>query len=224
MQDLPSVPHTGEQYKPGRDQNKILEVFLPPVLPEPASLSRNPSFMLSSLVVRSLPGAPELNPAYQLCIFFLYIYLFYYFILLTALGLRCCARAFSSCGERGLLFVVVLGLLIAVASLVAEHGLQVHGFSSCGSWAQQLWLAGSRVQAQQLWRTGLVAPRHVGSSRTRVQTLVPCIGRRILNHCATREAHSCVLLNKLFNHFKCLYSYLQNKDSNLDYIYFLKNC
>ena len=32
-------------------------------------------------------------------------------------------RAFSSCGERGLLFVVVHGLLVAVASLVAEHGL-----------------------------------------------------------------------------------------------------
>ena len=34
-----------------------------------------------------------------------------------------CLRAFSSCGERGLLFVVVRGLLIAVASLVVEHGL-----------------------------------------------------------------------------------------------------
>ena len=30
---------------------------------------------------------------------------------------------FSSCGERGLLFIAVHGLLIAVASLVAEHGL-----------------------------------------------------------------------------------------------------
>ena len=29
----------------------------------------------------------------------------------------------SSCGEQGLLFVVVRGLLIVVASLVAEHGL-----------------------------------------------------------------------------------------------------
>ena len=38
-------------------------------------------------------------------------------------GLRCCMRAFSSCGERGLLFVAVRRLLIAVASLVAEHGL-----------------------------------------------------------------------------------------------------
>ena len=33
------------------------------------------------------------------------------------------SRLFSSCGERELLFVAVRGLLIAVASLVAEHGL-----------------------------------------------------------------------------------------------------
>ena len=33
----------------------------------------------------------------------------------------------------------------------------------------------------------LVALQHVGSSRTRAQTHVPCIGRQILNHCATRE-------------------------------------
>ena len=32
-------------------------------------------------------------------------------------------RLFSSCGEQGLLFVAVHGLLIAVASLVAEHRL-----------------------------------------------------------------------------------------------------
>ena len=38
-----------------------------------------------------------------------------------------------------------------------------------------------------MWRTGLVALRQVGSSRTRDQTRVPCIGRWILNHCATRE-------------------------------------
>ena len=35
---------------------------------------------------------------------------------------------------------------------------------------------------------GLAAPQHVGSSQTRAQTHVPCIGRQILNHCATREA------------------------------------
>ena len=53
--------------------------------------------------------------------FFFLIYLISLF--LAALGLCCCMRAFSSCGERGLLFVVVCGLLIAVASLAAEHGL-----------------------------------------------------------------------------------------------------
>ena len=33
------------------------------------------------------------------------------------------ARAFSSCGEPGLLFIAVHRLLIVVSSLVAEHGL-----------------------------------------------------------------------------------------------------
>ena len=40
-----------------------------------------------------------------------------------ALGLHGCACAFSSCGKQGLLLVVVRMLLIAVASLVAEHGI-----------------------------------------------------------------------------------------------------
>ena len=53
--------------------------------------------------------------------FFFQIHLFY-LLFLAALCLCCCARAFSSCDERGLLFLVVHGLLIAVASLV-EHGL-----------------------------------------------------------------------------------------------------
>ena len=44
-------------------------------------------------------------------------------LFLAALGLGCCMQAFSSCSERGLLFVAVCGLLIVVASLVAEHGL-----------------------------------------------------------------------------------------------------
>ncbi|XP_059881941.1 UDP-N-acetylglucosamine transferase subunit ALG14 isoform X3 [Delphinus delphis] len=44
------------------------------------------------------------------------------------------------------------------------------------------------AQAQRPWLTGPAAPRHVGSSRTGAQTRVPCIGRRTLSHCATREA------------------------------------
>ena len=64
-------------------------------------------------------------------------------------------------------------------------------------WLLLLWSTGSRhvgsvVVARRLLsagseHTGLVAPQHVGSSRTRARTRVPSIGRRILNHCATRE-------------------------------------
>ena len=52
--------------------------------------------------------------------FFLFSFLFFY-LFLAAFGLHCCVRAFSSCGEWGLLFVAVRGLLIVVASLVVEH-------------------------------------------------------------------------------------------------------
>ena len=54
------------------------------------------------------------------------------------LGLRFCARAFSSCGERGPLFIAVHGPLTIAASLVAEHRLQTRRLSSCGSRAQLL--------------------------------------------------------------------------------------
>ena len=67
---------------------------------------------------------------------------------MATLGLRCRTWAFSSCGKQALLFVVVLRLLIAVASLVAEHGSRCTGFHSCGTQAQKLWLVGSRAQAQ----------------------------------------------------------------------------
>ena len=48
---------------------------------------------------------------------------FFFFFFLAALGLCCCMRAFSNCGEQRLLFIVVHGLLIVLASLVVEHGL-----------------------------------------------------------------------------------------------------
>ena len=54
------------------------------------------------------------------------------------LGLRFCARAFSSCGKWGPLFIAMRGPLTIAASLVAEHRLQTHRLSSCGSRAQLL--------------------------------------------------------------------------------------
>ena len=67
-----------------------------------------------------------------------YVYLFIYFLFIAVLGLRFCARAFSSCGERGPLFIAVRGPLTIAASLVAEHRLQTHRLSNCGSRAQLL--------------------------------------------------------------------------------------
>ena len=57
---------------------------------------------------------------------------------MAVLGLRFCARAFSSCGKWGPLFIAVHGPLTIAASLVAEHKLQMRRLSICGSRAQLL--------------------------------------------------------------------------------------
>ena len=61
---------------------------------------------------------------------YLLIYLF-----LAVLGLRFCARAFSSCDNWGPLFIAVRGPPTIAASLVAEHRLQTRRLSNCGSQA-----------------------------------------------------------------------------------------
>ena len=66
--------------------------------------------------------------------------------------------------------------------LFQRTGSRLSGFSSCQSWPTWSLL-------QELWPTGLAAPQHVGSSQTRNQIYVPCIGRLILNHWTTREVH-----------------------------------
>ena len=88
------------------------------------------------LLLSSLPVAVPVNGAHTVLFssvprcglssfffFFNFIYLF-----LAALGFYYCAWAFSSCGEQGLLFVVVRGLLIAVASLCCRA-------RALGTWA-----------------------------------------------------------------------------------------
>ena len=61
---------------------------------------------------------------------------------MAVLGLRFCARAFSSCGKRGPLFIAMRGPLTIAVSLVAKHRLRragsvivAHGLSrsaACG--------------------------------------------------------------------------------------------
>ena len=57
---------------------------------------------------------------------------------MAVLGLRFCARAFSSCGKWRPLFIAVRGPLTVAASLVAEHRLQTRRLSNGGSRAQLL--------------------------------------------------------------------------------------
>ena len=59
--------------------------------------------------------------SHLICHINLFVYLF-----LAVLGLRCCAWAFSSCGELGLLFVV---------AQASHRG----GFSCCGARALGVW-------------------------------------------------------------------------------------
>ena len=57
---------------------------------------------------------------------------------MAVLGLCYCARAPSSCGKWGPLFIAARGPPTTAASLVAEHRLQMRRLSNCGSRAQLL--------------------------------------------------------------------------------------
>ena len=125
----------------------------------------------------------------------LFIYLFSY---------GCVGSSFLRAGflqlwrGRGYSLLRCAGFSLQWPLLLQSTGSRCVGFSSCGTWAQQLWPTGSRARAQQLWCTGLVAPWYVGSSWTRDQTRIPCIGRRILNHCTTREVPIVMLFERNF--------------------------
>ena len=55
---------------------------------------------------------------------FLFNFYLFIYLILVALSLCCCPRAFSNCGEQELVFAVMFGLLIALASLAVENRLQ----------------------------------------------------------------------------------------------------
>ena len=57
---------------------------------------------------------------------------------MAVLGPRLRARAFSNCGKWRPLFIAVRGPPTIAASSVAEHRLQTHRLSNCGSRAQSL--------------------------------------------------------------------------------------
>ena len=104
---------------------------------------------------------------------FVWFWLRWVFIAARGLSLVAASGGYSS--------LQCVGFSLRQLLLLWSMGSRRMGFSSCGTWAQQL------------WHTGLVAPMHVESSQTRDGTHVPCIGRQILNHCATREVPKQIL-------------------------------
>ena len=142
-----------------------------------------------------------------------------YLLFLAVLGLRCCARAFSSCGKRGPLFIAVRGPLTIAASLVAEHRLQTRRLSNCGSRAQLL---------RGMWdlpRPGLepVSPALAGGFSTTAPPGKPyVIGFDFVSHLNTgcfilqfkgtnlNTAQTARLLNALFKNIFCRPSFTQH--------------
>ena len=110
----------------------------------------------------------------------LFIHLWLHWVSFAARGLSLvvASRGYAGCGARA--------SHCGGFSCRGAQALGCEGVSSCGTWAPKLWLTGSRAQALQSWYTGLVATWHMGFSRIRDQTRVPCIGRRIHNDWATR--------------------------------------
>ena len=105
-----------------------------------------------SKVTKSQIRLKRLSMRAHICI---YMYMFIFFIF-GCVGSSVLRRAgfCSSSGEQGLLF-------IAVRLLLWSTGFRAH-------------------RLQQLWRTGLVALWHVGSSRIKDRTRVSCMGKWIL--------------------------------------------
>ena len=78
-------------------------------------------------------------------------------LFMAVMGLPCCMRASSTCGEWGLLFIAVDDLLFEMASLVSEQALRVHRL-------RWLCCTGSVVAAHRLSRAASVVAAH-GLSR-----------------------------------------------------------
>ena len=102
---------------------------------------------------------------------------------------------FSSCGEQGLIFIAVGRLLIAVAFLVAEHGIY-------SLWASAVAVCRLQNADSIVVVHGLRCSKEcVGSFWTRDRTCVSSIGRWIFYPWATREAPKLIHLFSKFSLF-----------------------
>ena len=129
--------------------------------------------------------------------FFFYFYFLFLFIF-GCIGSSLLCAGFLQLRRAGATLHCGARALGTRASVVAARGLQ------------QLWLAGSRAQAQQLWHTGLVAPRHVGSSRTNtLEPMFPALAGGFLTTAPPGKSLSVMFLMQ----------YMQYKNSSFILVY-----
>ena len=133
-------------------------------------------YPFSPKLLAGLPHTPEqsspcctVGPRWLPILFIYYLCLYFYILFMFGgcAGSSLLGVGFLSFRRVGAALFGVHGLLLVVASLVAQ---------------QRSRHAGSRSQSQQFWYMTLVALRHVESAQTKDQTHVPCTGRWILYH------------------------------------------
>ena len=112
-------------------------------------------------------------------VFFNFTYSFIY-LFLAVLGLHCCAQAFSSFSERGLLSGCGAWASHGGSFSLQSTGFRAH-FSSCSTWAQELRLPGSRAQAGSgVVAQGLCCSTTCDLPGPAIEPMFPGLGGRFL--------------------------------------------
>ena len=113
---------------------------------------------------------------------------FIHFYFGVVLGLLCCTRSFSSCGERMLLFGSSAWFSHCSGfSHCGAGALGCVGFSCCGTWA-------IRGQTQSLWCMYLAALQHVESSKPGMKPVSPALTGRFLTTGLLGKSCLCIFM------------------------------
>ena len=86
--------------------------------------------------------------------FFLFSYLFIYLFIYGGVGSSLLCGLSLVAASRGYCSLQCAGFSLRWLLLLQSTGFRHVSFSSCGTWAQELWFTGSRAQAQKLWLMG----------------------------------------------------------------------
>ena len=111
---------------------------------------------------------------FMMMILFIYLKILFIYSSLVVLGLHCNTGSLTVAARGVHSLVVVCGLLIVGASLVAEHSLCGTRLSSHGSWAPE-----HRLKSCDTWAELLHSTR---DPQTRDRSCISCIGRQTLYH------------------------------------------